>query len=136
MTYVEIGDALLLEDKSIDPHLWIVISDPAIDPDQVVIVNLTSHDDPSKDTSCVLQAGDHPWVTDATCVRYKDARIVPEAQLDELIKNKRLRPQEPVSDEMLTKIFRGAELTELLPLKCRKILQSQGLIGLAWGTHH
>lgn len=125
---MEIGDALLLEDRSIDAHLWIVISDPAIDPEQVVIVNLTSHDDPSKDASCVLQTGDHPWITHATCVRYKDARIVRESQLDELVKKKSLIPQEPVSDEVLTKIFRGVELTELMSLKCRKILQSQGLI--------
>lgn len=125
---MEIGDAFLLEERSIDPHLWIVISDPAIDAEQVVIVNLTSHDDPAKDASCLLQAGDHLWITHATCVRYKDARVVGEAQLDNLVSKKRLRPQEPVSDDVLTKIFRGAEATSLLPLKCRKILESQCLI--------
>lgn len=55
---MEIGDTFLLEDRTIDPHLWIVISDPVSDPDHVVIVNLTSHDDPAKDASCLLKGGD------------------------------------------------------------------------------
>lgn len=125
---MEIGDTFLLDDRSIDPHLWVVISDPAADRERVVIVNLTSHDDLSKDSSCLLQVGDHPWVSHETCVRYKDARIVAELQLDALVKRKRLEPREPVSDELLTKILEGAERTEFLPLKCREILRLQGLI--------
>jgi hypothetical protein len=86
VTGVEIGDAFLLENRTIDPHLWIVISDPSADSVNVVIVNLTSHDDPSKDASCFLQPGEHPWITHETCVRYKDARVVAESQLDVLVK--------------------------------------------------
>lgn len=125
---MEIGDAFLLEDRVIDPHLWIVISDPAADVERVIIVNLTSHDDLSKDSSCILDVGDHPWIKHATSVRYQDARLVRDRQLDELIKASRLRPQDPVSDVVLSKVFDGAEKTELLPLKCRAVLVGQGLI--------
>lgn len=125
---MEIGDAFLLDDRSIDPHLWIVISDPAADSERVVIVNLTSHDDPAKDASCILDKGDHPWITHATSVRYKDARLAAESQLDELTRTARLKPQAPVSDAVLSKIFQGAERTELLALKCRTVLVAQGLI--------
>jgi hypothetical protein len=71
---MDIGDAFLLIDKSIDEHLWVVISKPGDNPDEVVIVNLTSHDSPDKDASCILDAGDHPWIRHRTCVRYMDAR--------------------------------------------------------------
>jgi hypothetical protein len=39
-------------------HLYIVISDPHLDPESVVIVNMTT--DRGGDQSCVLLPGDHP----------------------------------------------------------------------------
>jgi hypothetical protein len=40
---MEAGTTFLRADN--DRHLWILISDPAVDPDQVLIVNLTSVDE-------------------------------------------------------------------------------------------
>ena len=41
-------------------HLWVVISLPD-EIGEVVVVNLTSHRD-NKDQSCVIEAGEHPFV--------------------------------------------------------------------------
>ena len=122
---MEIGDALLLEDKSIDEHLWIVISLPQDDPDHVVIVNLTSHDSQEKDGSCVLNIGDHPWIRHATSVRYRDARITRDADLDLLVTDGKLKKLQPASKELLDKIFYGAQKTLHLPMKCANILESR-----------
>jgi hypothetical protein len=46
-------------------HLWVIISDPSIDPDHVLIVSLTTDRD-YKDRLCVLDRGAHPLVTHAT----------------------------------------------------------------------
>ncbi len=46
---------------SLDSHLWVVISDPAIDEAHVLIVSFTTRRQDS-DTACVLQAGEHPFV--------------------------------------------------------------------------
>ncbi|MEX2120191.1 MAG: hypothetical protein WD847_11405 [Pirellulales bacterium] len=125
---MEIGDAFLLEDSKIDPHLWVVISDPGKDDEQVVIVNLTSHDSPEKDDSCILDPGDHPWVRHKTSVRYRDARVASERDLDKLVKKRKLKPQNPVSNETLGKILAGAQMSPHFPLRPRRILQDQDLL--------
>ena len=125
---MEIGDTLLLQDKSIDEHLWVVISQAHVDPDHVVIVNLTSHDDQEKDSSCVLDVEDHPWIKHKTSVRYRDARIAKDAELDLLVKTGALKTLAPASDALIGRILDGAQSTVHLPMKCRAILEAQGLI--------
>ncbi len=54
---------------------WVILSDPDIDPDNVLIVNLTDADG-HDDQSCVLDASDHPGVfTKASCVAYRFAKL-------------------------------------------------------------
>ena len=125
---MDIGDAFLLVDKSIDEHLWVVMSDPGANADEVVIVNLTSHDSPDKDASCILDVGDHPWIKHRTSVRYMDARITKESNLDQLVRSGALVPKEPASDQMLRKILTGAQATQFLPARHRRILEDQNLM--------
>jgi hypothetical protein len=44
---------------SSDSHLWVVISDPAIDPQRVLIVNFTTRRKDS-DPACIFQRGRAP----------------------------------------------------------------------------
>jgi hypothetical protein len=131
---VDIGDAFLSSDPRIDEHLRIVISDPGVDPEHVVLVGLTSYDrfqhEIYKDNSCLLNPGDHPWITHQTCVSYRDGTLVSEAVLNAAIAGGKLIPQEPISDDVLTRILEGAERTDELPNKCRVILEQQRLIDL------
>jgi hypothetical protein len=55
------GDTFQPADSTVDTfvHLWVIISDPEQDPDQVLIVSLTAYH-PKKDTACILVPGDHP----------------------------------------------------------------------------
>jgi hypothetical protein len=69
---MEGGNTFLRKDG--DNHLWVVLSDPQLDPETVLIVNLTTFD-PRKEGVCILAAGEHPWVTHETCVSYEDAVI-------------------------------------------------------------
>jgi hypothetical protein len=70
------GDTLLIDDPgtTLDSHLWIVISDPDVDPEHVVIVNLTSYR-ADKDQACVLDKGDHPYLSHRTCVETGGPRL-------------------------------------------------------------
>ena len=106
----------------------VIISRPEDDPEHVVIVNLTSHGGQENDCSCVLQPGDHSWVRHKTIVRYRDARIAKDAELDKLVASGALKQHDHAPDALLTKILQGAERTLHLPMKCRHILESQGLI--------
>jgi hypothetical protein len=62
---MDAGYCFLLSD--IDDHLWIIISNPKLDPDHVLIVNLTTVAS-YKETVCVLSVGDHPWIRHDSCV--------------------------------------------------------------------
>ena len=42
-------------------HLWVIISDPQQDSAEVLIVSLTAYH-PKKDTACILEPGDHPFL--------------------------------------------------------------------------
>ena len=79
---VQLGDALLLSSRhrDLDPHLWVVASDPALNADRVLILNLTSWR-PGIDQSCVIESGEHPLVNHRTCVNYSGARITSAGQL-------------------------------------------------------
>jgi len=129
---VEIGGFFLLSDRDINEHPYVIISRPDLDPDRVVIVSLTSYNEPYheivKDASCLLQSGDHPWIHHQTCVSYRDGTIVKRSQLEEFESEGHITFQEPVSDEILQRILQGAEQTDELPGKCRKVLEDQDLI--------
>lgn len=125
---MEIGDVYLPRDRNIDIHPRIVISDPELNPDQVVLVNFTGADGEYRDHSCLLEIGEHPWLKKRTCISYKDASVVKQVAVDKLLENSSLTLLAPVSDEVLEKILRGADASDYLPNKCRRILSDQSLI--------
>ena len=125
---MEIGDVYLPRNKAIDDHPRIVISDPELNPDQVVLVNITGFEGEYRDHLCVLEVGEHKWLKKKTCISYKDASVVKQADIDKLLKNGGLMLLDPVSDEVLGKILSGAEASDDLPNKCRRVLSDQSLI--------
>ena len=125
---MDIGDVIRSAKVDVNDHTFIIISDPGADPDEVVIVNFTSYDAFYKDPSCQLGKDDHPWLKHDTCISYRDAKVVTDAELEEAKKLNLLIVLDPASDELLGKILAGAELTEELPGKCRRVLERQGLI--------
>ncbi len=52
-------------ETSLDTHLWVVISDPAADAENILIVNFTTSRADS-DKACILQPGEHPFVRHET----------------------------------------------------------------------
>ena len=107
-------------------HLWVVVSDPATDPAHVVIINMRT--DRGIDRSCILNAGDHPFVTHPTCMRYDMARIVSNPELEKHAASATITLHAPASKEVLDRIRQGAAMTAYIPFGCRQILIEQGLI--------
>lgn len=108
-------------------HLYMVISDPVIDPDRVVLVNFTTFHADEEDC-CIAQSGEHPFLTRKSCVRYKDGRISSVSALDTLVARGVLTANKPLSKELLRRVQQGALLSDFMPEGCRKILEDQGLI--------
>jgi hypothetical protein len=122
---MDAGTTFLL--SAVDIHLWVIISDPLADPQNVLIVNLTSLD-PRKEQACVLAVGDHPWIRHDTCVNYGDSQVT---TLDKLLAAQNanaLMIQSPVSPDILLRIREGAMNSTRMPLDNADILIRQGLV--------
>jgi hypothetical protein len=81
------GDTFLT--PGVDDHLWMVISEPSLDPSLVVVCFLSWQ--PHYDQSCIVEAGEHPFVTHSTCVNYPGATIVTDSTLEHLKSKGRLK---------------------------------------------
>jgi hypothetical protein len=110
-----------------DAHLWVIVSDPKKDPENVLIVNFTSLD-ARKESVCILSRGDHPWIVKPTCVNYGDAIITSLHLLDEACRVGAISLREPVRPDVLARIREGAALSERMSLDKANVLIDQGLI--------
>ena len=110
-----------------DHHLWIILSDPEADGENVVIVNFTTYT-VDEEQNCIVLKGEHPFVKHKTAVRYRDAKRVSVSQLTALINCNQLRPHQTLSAALLKRVRDGASLSDFLPEGCRKILEDQGFI--------
>lgn len=110
-----------------DNHLWMIVSDPSVDSDSIVIVNFTTntHDE---EQNCIVKKGEHPFITDNTAIRYRDSKVVSADQLTVLLKSGNLKPNVPLSAALLKKVRAGASISDRLPEGCRATLEAQGLI--------
>jgi hypothetical protein len=108
-------------------HLYVVCSEPEIDPTRVLIVSFTTFK-PKEETCCIVAAGEHPFIKHKSCIRYKDARTPSVRDLMRLLDGSQMTRREPVSAELLARIRKGAGQSDYLPEECRRILQDQFLI--------
>jgi hypothetical protein len=89
------GDTFFIKDRSVDTHLWVIISDTDKDPDRVVMVSLTTYES-YKEDACLLDVGDHPRIVHKSCAFYKEARMTTLANLHLLQDRGALSLQAPV----------------------------------------
>lgn len=108
-------------------HVHVVASDPSVDAQNVVLIPVTTRDG-YVDETCVLSPGDHKCITHDSCVDYRSARVLPAARIDAAHAARRIRKADPVSNEVLKRIFDGASRTIFLPGDCDRILHQQGFI--------
>ena len=111
-----------------DIHTWVVISDPKIDANRVLIVNFTSWDT-HEDQACILDVGDHPFITHRTCVNFPRARVASNADLDRLRVAGRIAMLSPLSVDLLKRLREGAMDSTRLSLELGQLLIDQRLVG-------
>lgn len=121
------GGCFLFKNPDLDDHLWVIISRPCADYERIAIVNLTSWRK-GVDTSCIIEAGEHPWVKHRTCVRYRDAKVVSHRLLDAWGGAGHAESQEPFAPELLRHIRAGAAESVFTPYEVIDILDEQGLL--------
>lgn len=126
---IKAGTTFLIPDPGpvLDPHLWVIISDPEQDPDHVLLVNFTSWRK-GVDESCVVEPGDHPFFEHKSVVNYHDAVEREKQELQAALDVTRLEMREPLSPQLLERIRAGAAVSEHLEYRHRDLLDRQDLL--------
>lgn len=121
------GDAFLQLDSSERVHhTWVVISDPAEDAEQILLVNFT---DAAfwPDNACEIRPGEHPVITKPTRVAYRLAEVKSLKQLQDSRQNGFIAPQGRVSAELLLRIRLGAWESLFIAYEHQDLLEEQHL---------
>ena len=120
------GDTFQHSGEHSDNHLWIVLSDPLQDQSRVLVVNLTTYRQKS-DTACLIQPGEHPFVTALTCVQYLACRDVKLGILKDWLDMGQIVKREPITQSLLSRIRQGAVDSPHTPFGVKTLLLDQGL---------
>ncbi len=97
-------------------HLWVVINDPTRHSNTALFVNVTTMS-AIAETTCVLQAGDHPFITHQSWIRYASAKTALVAELDRLEAGGMIIRQPAASTNLVARIRAGAKASPRLALK-------------------
>lgn len=129
---LEIGNSFVSKQTSLYPsHLWIIISHPSINPEQIVIVNITSWRDKAivlNDSSCIINRGEHKFITKKSYVFYGEAQLVSTENLQNAIAGGVFTLQDDCTQSLLDKILAGAAQSPFTPNGIIEILRQQELI--------
>jgi len=108
-------------------HVWVVISDPQLNSDSVLLVSFTSNKC-WQDQSCVLQPGDHPYLTKETVLFYAKAKLMPDVELDSMLAAGEIMLDDPLNAKVLAAIREGARISKRIANRHRQVLVDQKLI--------
>jgi hypothetical protein len=117
MSKISIGDTF----QGDNSHIYFVITDPADNSGEVIIVNATTLRDGS-DRSCILTHNDHSDLTVDSCIFYKAARIEKATTIENVLRGK-IYKRRPASPETIKKIQEGALESDHFPPKIKRFLQ-------------
>ncbi len=92
----------------------------------MVIVSITEAH-PRKDTACILQPQDHPFLYKESCVAYDLANVVSVAELAQARDHGDLEPQEPMAPSVLDRIRKRSSFSRKMDPDLYEILDRQGL---------
>ena len=114
--------------ENLKTHLWVILSNPNLNSDKIVLVNFTTvYGNDFEDLSCVLKDGNHSFIKHDSYVSYRDAIIVSSTNLDTLKKSNSIKLHNHCEYDLLKKVLDGAEKTQFLKLEIYGILEEQGL---------
>ncbi|MDR3773275.1 MAG: hypothetical protein P4L26_08005 [Terracidiphilus sp.] len=122
---MKLGDAFRMgvPPKFTVPHLFFVISDPTQHGGAFVAVNITK-DYIRAGRECVLQIGDHPWITAESFVTFRDALEITPAKavgLHRLIGTE-VFIENPLDPAVLRRIIVAAKASKSLRPVCKKYI--------------
>lgn len=109
-------------------HLHIICTNQFFHKDtgaaSVLAVNISSlTDDDNCDKTCVLHAGDHPFIRHDSYVRYKDAVVMRVDRILEKVEDGEITVLSNVSEEVFLHVLSGFERSAQTKTKIKKLIR-------------
>ena len=100
-------------------HLYIIIA--IVDDNEAILVNVTTKKG-DKDDTCILSVGDHDFIKRESVINYRDTTKTSISNIKKAIGMRTFTPQDPVSDDLLQRIQKGALISPFLLPKYLKYI--------------
>ena len=134
MSYVA-GSTFMVDPRnetSVATHTYVIISDPSVNPENLIAVNFTGYDMAMRDMhrndpACLVNRGDHPYITKPTSVNYAEYASFSPASLGVFEGKDLIQHLEPVSPALLARMRKGAFDSKFPPKKLLNALKAQGV---------
>ena len=123
---MEAGDTFRLVGVA-DRHTWVILSDPAVDAERVLLVSLTGYY-PGMDSSCIVEVDELSILDKRSCIYYADIKEASVAALEQLQAAGKLQKRTPVALQLLARIREGVSLSRDIEVKHIEFLIGQGVI--------
>jgi hypothetical protein len=123
---LEPGSTFLVPSGPQGKHLFFLVLGPLILPEygkspHVVSVGAsTIHQWGHYDPACVLQVGDHPFISHQSYIAYRYARIDPASHIEKMIGGT-WPERERCSQELLDRIIHGVTISKFAPRDLKEI---------------
>jgi hypothetical protein len=95
-------------------HLFVIVTEKCAENRHLLVNISTIRDGVHFDPACIVEAGEHPFVTDRSYVVYRLARIDHAAHLSKCVDGWTFRPKENVTQELLNRICDGVLRSEFI----------------------
>lgn len=107
-------------------HLYVILTTPTGADGRFAIVNLTTKQDRrGEDHSCVLHAGEHPFIVHDTVVRFSDAAMTDEAAFRAAFSTGGILLLEAITPELLKKIQEASLQSRFTPTKIKTAVRTE-----------
>ena len=129
MTYIPARcDTLLIPTGDAGDHLFVIATD-ACSAGQHLLVNFTSIKPGRKiDNTCIIKAGEHPFVTHDSYVLYRSAQLQPAQRIGRMVDGWMYKTHQPATPQLTDRILSGFETSPFTPRFIEKHLKDVGFI--------
>jgi hypothetical protein len=105
-----------------------VLSDPQRNPAVVVIGNLSTDPGPGENQGCVVESGEHPFVSRTSFVRCDQVRVTTAAKIEAGLVGRVLSAAADLSGELLVRVQKAVGQSPLAMNDAKSILRAQGFV--------
>lgn len=123
------GDTFFIDSGHTGKHLFVVLNDPdTVDGYGKTLIAVavsfsTIYPNVPHDDSCILQAGDHEFITHPSFAYYRETRIIRSTEYVGCIKSGTYTPGKPVTADLLKKLQDGLLNSRFASREAQKCFQ-------------